>query len=219
MQENLIPRIDGKLFPNVECRKWKCFSHYANKYPQPIETNVCQMGLNFNQFSFANRIKKVSTISNDDLNYSILLDCASTIHFFMSKELVASIEESPQLLFLNTNKDLNFATEKGFLWWNLSMVQLRWLRKCTKSRDVDSRWANCRRLCSSFIYLLLFESEWMDKFWEVRMWFACFNTRDPKLNKPKFTNFTLVQTAEDKNLCVHLKKSIVLKGFDLFALK
>ena len=95
--------IDGELHPNISCNKCKLYGHYANKCPSIAATNLFQMGVCFNQVSVENRLKKVSVLSKEDLKDLILLDCASTMNFFMNRLLLKYIEYSNLPLYLGTN--------------------------------------------------------------------------------------------------------------------
>ena len=86
-QEKPMPDIDGKLFPNIERRKCKCLVTMQISVLNLLKLTLFQMGLNFNQVSFADRIQNVSFVSNNGLKHLILLDCASTVHFLCLRTL------------------------------------------------------------------------------------------------------------------------------------
>ena len=71
------------------------------------------MGVCFNQASVQKRLKEVSTLPRKDLKNLIILDCASTVHFFTNKSLLADVDVSNHPLYLGTNNGACVTTEQG----------------------------------------------------------------------------------------------------------
>jgi len=188
------PGIDTKLFPNMECLKCKQFGHYGNQCPGIIGKNLSQIGMMLNQVSIEQRLEYVSLIPYEDLKYIILLDCASTVNFFINKDLVTNIHHSPVPLYLGTNNGLNIIHDTcdydGLdAWYNpdrlanvLSYGLLTDYGRVVANSDLHSS-----------IFYFSDDHGWME-FENLGCSLYAFDTRNPKTNKSPFLEYSFVQT-------------------------
>jgi len=146
-------------------------------------------------------LNKVSSIPHNDLKFLILLDCASTVCFFINHDLVSNIHKSEVPLYLGTNNGVNITYEQA----NYDGMDVWFNPKGLANVLSYGLLTNIGRVVGdSYYHSSIFYHKnghgWIE-FEKLGCGLYAFDTRRPKTNKPSFISYSLVQTvASNKSL-------------------